>query len=114
MPLSGTKASFPFFNEERLFLTVSHRIVTKQVFEFLLLFSSFFAVVLFVLLSDLPPKIDQSRPAFVAFSCGCVCISVSDEVTVVAVVVEDSVGAVEVTASVVEPVVDADTCTVVG
>ena len=97
-----------------MFLTVSHRIVTKQVFEFLLLFSSFFAVVLFVLLSDLPPKIDQSRPAFVAFSCGCVCISVSDEVTVVAVVVEDSVGAFEVTASVVETVVDADTCTVVG
>ena len=96
-PLLGTKASFPFFNEERLSLIVSHRIVTKQVFRLL---SFVLAVVLFLLsLSELPPKIDHSD-----FVLASVWACVVEEVTAIVVAAEAETCTCEV---------DADTCVVV-
>lgn len=96
-PLFGTKASLPFFNEERLSLIVSHRIEMKQVFR---LFSFNLAVVLFLLpLSELPPKIDQSDFVF-----SCVTVCVVEEVTAIVVAAEEDEYTCEA---------DADTCAVV-
>ena len=96
-PLFGTKASLPFFNEERLSLIVSHRIETKQVLR---LFSFNLAVVLFLLpLSELPPKIDQSD-----FVLASVWACVVEEVTAIVVAAEEDKYTCEA---------DADTCAVV-
>ena len=96
-PLFGTKASLPFFNEERLSLIVSHRIETKQVLR---LFSFDLAVALFLLsLFEFPPKIDQSDFVF-----SCVTVCVVEEVTAIVVAAEEETGACEA---------DADTCAVV-